>query len=146
MNTRFTVAAHILTLLAVFKDQALTSDFIAGSVETNPVVIRRLLGRLRDAGLVSALPGPGGGFVLTANPTTLTLLDVYQAVAERGLIAVHPGGSARCPVGRNIGSLLDEVTSQAEDAMLESLRATTVAALAQRVARFEKNREGRKTR
>lgn len=138
MNTRFTVASHILTLLALFRGQALTSEFIAGSVQTNPVVIRRLLGRLREAGFVNAVQGPGGGFELTADPSALTLLDVYQAVAEHGPIAKHPGGSVRCPVGRNIGALLDAVTGEAEKAMFASLRTTTIAALARRIARREK--------
>ncbi len=138
MNTRFTVATHILTLLALFREQAVTSEFIAGSVQTNPVVIRRLLGRLREAGFVRAVQGPGGGFELTVEPSELTLLDVYQAVAEPGVIPAHPGGSARCPVGRNIGALLDDVTSEAEKAMFASLRSTTIATLARRVARREK--------
>lgn len=138
MNTRFAVAVHVLTLLAVFRDEALTSEFIAGSVQTNPVVIRRIIGRLREAGFVSASQGPGGGFVLAVDPATLTLREIYEAMAERNVIAVHEETNPKCPVGRNIGQILEDVTGDAEKAMLESLNAVTVARLARRVAKCEK--------
>jgi len=138
MNTRFAVAVHILTLLAVFRGEALTSEFIAGSVQTNAVVIRRILGKLREAGLVSALQGPGGGFTLAADPSTLTLRRVYEALAERTVIPIHAEANPKCPVGRNIGTLLDEVVSGAEAAMLRSLDDITIETLARRVAKHEK--------
>jgi Rrf2 family protein len=138
MNTRFAVAVHILTLLAVFRDEALTSDFIASSVQTNAVVIRRILGRLREAGFVSAFQGPGGGFVLAVDPAALTLREVYETLAERTVIAVHADANQKCPVGRHIGALLDDVVSGAEKSMLASFDKTTVATLARRVAKCEK--------
>ena len=138
MNTRFSVAVHILTLLAVFRDEALTSEFIAGSVQTNPVVIRRIIGRLREAGFVTASQGRGGGFLLTADASALTLREVYEAVAERNIIAVHEETNPKCPVGRNIGQILEDVTAGAEKAMLQSLNEITIARLARRVAKCEK--------
>jgi DNA-binding IscR family transcriptional regulator len=69
VNCRFTVAIHVLCLLAAQHPQPLTSEFIAGSVNTNPVVIRRLLGSLRRAGLVKSQPGVSGGWELVANTT-----------------------------------------------------------------------------
>lgn len=140
MNTRFAVAVHVLTLLAKSDGQASTSDFIASSVQTNAVVVRRILGRLREAGFVSAVPGPGGGFVLAVEPRALTLRQVYEAVAERGLIAVHEDANPRCPVGRNIGRLLEEVAGEAEEALRESLSGTTIETLVRRVTRREKAR------
>jgi Rrf2 family protein len=140
VNTRFAVAVHVLTLLAKSGGQASTSDYIASSVQTNPVVVRRILGRLREAGFVSAVPGPGGGFVLAVEPRSLTLRQVYEAVAERGLIAVHEDANPRCPVGRNIGRLLEEVAGEAEEALRESLSGTTIETLVRRVARREKAR------
>ena len=138
MNTRFAVATHILTLLASVRGEALTSEFIAGSVQTNAVVIRRILGRLREAGFVAALQGPGGGFVLTVEPNDLNLRQVYEAVAEHDVIAVHDAPNPRCPVGKNIGALLDGVVSKAERAMLESLADVTVGTLMRKVAKCEK--------
>jgi Rrf2 family protein len=131
-NTRFAAAVHVLTLLALNK-APLTSDYIAGSVCTNAVVVRRLLGRLREAGLVSAVQGAGGGFALAVDPRSLTLRMVYEAVDEREMIAIHSDPNPRCPVGRNIGDVLHEVTSRAERAMLDALSSTTVAQLTRRV-------------
>lgn len=125
-STKFAVAVHILTLLAMQRDDALTSEYIAGSVSTNPVVVRRLLGLLREAGLVTAIPGPGGGFQLAAEPESITLRRIYEIVEARDLIAIHEGPNPKCPVGRHIASSLVHVTEKAEAAMLESLGATTV--------------------
>jgi DNA-binding IscR family transcriptional regulator len=77
-STRFTVALHVLTLLASTPGEALTSEYIAGSVNTNPVVARRLLGTLRKVGIVSSQPGNGGGWELAKNPAKLTLRDVRR--------------------------------------------------------------------
>jgi len=131
-NTRFAAALHVLTLLALNK-AALTSDFIAGSICTNAVVVRRLLGRLREAGLVSAVQGAGGGFTLAVDPREVTLRMVYEALDEQEMIAIHSDTNPRCPVGRNIGDVLHDVTSRAEKAMLDSLSSTTVAQLARSV-------------
>ena len=136
-NTRFAVAVHVLTLLALEK-RALTSDYIAGSVQTNPVVVRRILGALRDAGLVSAIPGPGGGFELAVEPRHLTLRQVYEAFEERGVIPIHSDTNAKCPVGRNIETLLEQVTDRAEEAMLASLGESTLARLVAQVQRCER--------
>lgn len=125
-STKFAVGVHILTLLASQQDEALTSEYIAGSVNTNPVVVRRLLGLLREAGLVTAIPGPGGGFQLAADPDAITLRRIYEIVEVRDLIAIHEGPNPKCPVGRHIATSLERVTNRAESAMLESLGATTV--------------------
>jgi Rrf2 family protein len=136
-NTRFAVAVHILTLLAMQKEPV-TSEYVAGSVQTNPVVVRRLLGALREAGIVTAVTGPGGGFQLAADAKVITLRDVFQAVEERSLIAIHSETNQKCPVGRNIETVLSEVTAGAENAMLASLGETTLARVVSRVARCEK--------
>ena len=136
-NTRFSVAVHILTLLAM-QDAPVTSDFVAGSVQTNAVVVRRILGALREAGLVRAVPGPGGGFELAAEAGAVTLREVYEAVAERSLIAIHSETNPKCPVGRNIEALLGRVTREAEEALLRRLSETTLARLVSRVARCER--------
>jgi len=62
VNCRFTVAIHVLCLLAALHPKPVTSEFIAGSVNTNPVVIRRILAALRRAGLVKSQPGVSGGW------------------------------------------------------------------------------------
>jgi len=130
VSTRFTIALHILTLLASSRGEALTSEYIAGSVNTNPVVVRRLLGLLRKRGIVSSQPGTGGGWQLTRDPESITLLDVRCAVNEGSPFAMHsqPPNPA-CPVGRNIQASLAGVYRQAEQAMEAELARTTVGKL-----------------
>lgn len=136
-STRFSVAVHILTLLAM-QDEPVTSDYVAGSVQTNAVVVRRILSALREAGLVRAVSGPGGGFVLAGKANAVTLREVYEAVAERSLIAIHSETNPKCPVGRNIEGILEQVTGEAEEAMLRKLADTTLSRLVSRVARCER--------
>jgi len=136
MNTscRFSVATHILTLLVFCGPDALTSEFIAGSVNTNPVVVRRLLARLRQARLVKSQGGPGGGWQLLRDPGELTLGEVYAAV-EGGTL-FPPSASEpnpKCPVGKNIQQALDGVLKDAQRALVATLTRTTLSQLVQDV-------------
>ncbi len=133
MNTssRFTVAIHILTLLA-YEGGQMTSEYIAGSVNTNPVVIRRLLALLREARLVSSQPGAGGGWQLTRPPKGITLRDIYRAVEEGALFALHSNTpNPQCPVGRNIQRVLGGHFEAAQLALDKDLERTTIADLVQ---------------
>ncbi|WNG38997.1 Rrf2 family transcriptional regulator [Archangium violaceum] len=136
MNTssRFTVAIHILTLLAHSGDEPMTSEFIAGSVNTNPVVIRRLLASLREARLVTSQVGPGGGWQLVRPPRGITLRDVYRAVEGGTLFPLHSNTpNPRCPVGGTIQSALTGHFEEAQLAMEKDLERTTIADLVQEV-------------
>lgn len=127
-NSRFTVAVHVLTLLASDRSSAMTSEHIAGSVNTNPVVIRRLLAALRAAKLVASQGGPGGGWVLNHRPDTITLRDVYRIVEDGGLFPLHPSEpNARCPVGSTIQAALVPTFEQAQAALERDLAKTTIA-------------------
>ncbi|HEV7768778.1 MAG TPA: Rrf2 family transcriptional regulator [Thermoanaerobaculia bacterium] len=129
-SSRFATAVHILTLLAGADDEPLTSDYVAGSVNTNPVVIRRLLGVLVKAGLVTSTPGGAGGSRLARDARKITLFDVYDAVESGGLFGTHSQRpNPKCPVGRNIAELLARRVETAESAAAASLRKTTVADL-----------------
>lgn len=130
MNTssRFAVAAHILTLLMQGRDEPVTSEFIAGSVNTNPVVIRRVLGALRTARLVTSQGGNGGGWRLVGNPEAITLRDVYRAVEDEVLFPLHHRPpNPHCPVGRHIQQVLSGRFAAATQVMEEELARTTVA-------------------
>lgn len=130
MNTssRFAVAVHILTLLAYGDDHPVTSDFVADSVNTNPVVIRRILGSLRDAKLVSSQTGAGGGWRLARRPDAITLRDAYRAVEAETLFPFSQRQpNPACPVGRTIQQGLEGVFRETEAALDEHLARTTVA-------------------
>lgn len=135
ISTRFSIAVHTLSLIA-FSPNDCTGDFIAGSVNTNPVVIRRIMGMLKKAGLVEVRPGVGGASLLKA-PEEITLLDVYRAVnviEENQLFRFHEDPNERCPVGRNIESVLQSELNEAQSAMEHRLAQTT---LSQLIAKFK---------
>ncbi|WP_020060007.1 Rrf2 family transcriptional regulator [Bacillus sp. 123MFChir2] len=119
ISSRFTVAVHMLTLLAVDKTSRCTSEWIAGSVNTNPVVIRRITGMLKKAGLVDVQAGKGGTS-LARDLDEVTLLDVYKAVEvmeEGHLFSFHDNPNVQCPVGANIQNVLEIILLQAQEAM-----------------------------
>jgi Rrf2 family protein len=103
-------------------DGPVSSDFIASSVGTNPVLIRRLMGDLREAGLVASKAGPTGGFVLARPVGEITLDRIYGAVAQEELFPRHDHPNLQCPIGRTIGTVLDKIYGGAESAVRDSLR------------------------
>lgn len=139
VSTRYTVALHLLTLLAARPDEALTSEFLADSVNTNPVVVRRLMKTLREVGWVSSRPGTGGGWELTVNPGHLTLAVVRQAMNEGSPFAMHnQQPNPHCPVGRNIQQALGHFYKRAENAMDAELARTTIKSLLRSVQHLER--------
>ena len=129
-NSQFAIALHILTLLAQANQEALTSEYIASSVNTNPVFIRRVLGKLARAGLTTSQPGVGGGWQLLRSPDYITLLDAYGAVEDERLLSLHHSPpNAQCPVGRNIQRSLLQYFGEAEQAFTQTLAQHTVAQL-----------------
>jgi Rrf2 family protein len=127
-SSRFTVAVHILTLLAHEEGRALPSDYIAGSVNTNPVVIRRLLALLGRAGLVSATEGAGGGSTLARPGERITLADVHKAVEPGSLFAAtRSDPNPLCPVGRRVQSVLKRYMEQFQVALDKQMDKVTVA-------------------
>ena len=134
ISSRFTVGVHTLLCIAYFKDEKVTSNFIAASVNANPVVIRRTLGQLKAAGLVTVEAGVGGASLARA-PEEITLLDVFDAVeaAPVDLFSFHDDPNPACPVGRSIHTVLDGKLASAQDALRDDLRKTTLADLLAKV-------------
>jgi len=131
ISSRFTVAVHILSLVAIERNELCTSEWIAESVNTNPVVIRRVIGKLRDAELVQVRRGVGGA-TLQKPLNEITLLDVYRAVevVEEGeLFQMHEKPNPNCPVGANIEAVLELILLRAQEAMESVLREITMEEL-----------------
>ncbi|WP_026702194.1 Rrf2 family transcriptional regulator [Salibacterium aidingense] len=127
INSRLSVAIHILSLLASHPRERVTSEYIAGSVQTNPVVIRRLSSLLRKAGLIESAPGIPGA-LLAKPPEAITLLEVYEAIfAEENLFSIHSGPNPGCPIGQNIQRTLNASFERAEQAMKNELARQTLA-------------------
>jgi Rrf2 family protein len=139
VSSRSAVAIHALTMLARWGDHSLTSAEIADSLASNPVLVRRILGSLRDAGLVWSTEGRGGGWSLARAPHKITLYDAYTAVEAGPVLSRHPHApSAECEVGRNMQNLLEVEFRDAERAMEERLSRTTIAHLVQQVLAIER--------
>jgi len=130
-NSRMTIAVHALAWMALARRRGLavlTSDQVAASVNTNPVIIRRSLGDLRRAGLVQVRHGAGAGWSLARAPGEITLLEVYDAVAQESLFAMHrTEPNLECPVGRGIRPALGHVYGEIEQALRRELARTSVA-------------------
>ena len=122
------MAVHVLAVLAYKEGDRVTSSFLADSVNTNPVIVRRLLSILQKAKLVDTRKGAGSGSRLERSPARITLAEVYKAVEEEDAFTMprHKPNEA-CPVGQCIQEELSRVFTSAEDAMIQQLSRTTVA-------------------
>ncbi|MCU0646810.1 MAG: Rrf2 family transcriptional regulator [Gemmatimonadaceae bacterium] len=130
-SSRVAVAVHVLTLLAASGEELVPSDAIAGSVNTNAAVIRRLLQALTRSGLVRTQLGPGGGATLAVPAHQITLRDVYDAV-EPGALFRMPTAPPNplCPIGRHVQPALERHLHRASDALARELSRSTIADLA----------------
>ena len=128
VSTQLTVGIHILCLLAGSAEESLTSEYMAGSVGTNPVVIRRTLAKLRARGIVTSQGGAGGGWRLTRSADAITLADVYAAVRSGPLLALRHGDpNPNCAVGSRLQKGLKSYYDEAEAAVEAQLARSTIA-------------------
>lgn len=129
ISSRFTLAVHIFTCIDTFQNEyKVTSDFIASSTNVNPVIIRKILLRLKAAGLVQVARGTGGT-TITRPLSEITFLDIYRAVEcvkDNKLFHFHENPNPQCPVGKNIHNILDDKLQRVQDAMERELQAITL--------------------
>jgi Rrf2 family protein len=126
-NSRFAVAVHVLSLMAWSGEEPLKSEQVAESVNTNAVVIRRILKELAEAGIVVSQTGSLGGSRLAHDPAQTTLLDVYQALEYGGVFSLHRAPPSRdCPVGVNIETVLGDVLLEVDTAVERVLQNITI--------------------
>lgn len=127
-NSQFSMAVHVLTLLARAGDGNVKSECIAGSVNTNAVVIRRLLGQLNSAGLVASQTGALGGTRLARPPAEISLCEIYKAVSCGEVFALHSKAPNQdCPVGKNIEAVLCNLQKEIDRSVGEKLGQYTLA-------------------
>lgn len=129
ISSRFTLAVHILLCIDTFKDSyKVTSEFLAGSTNVNPVIVRNILKQLKMAGIVEVTRGSGGASI----PKPLdrvSFLDIYKAVEciDNGeLFHFHERPNPNCPVGKNIHSVLDDRLRQVQEALEKELSSITL--------------------
>jgi Rrf2 family protein len=133
MNGQFQIAIHILTLLDHAPGELLSSEYIAGSININPVLVRKEIRNLRNYGLINSKEGKTGGYSLGLPPQKIIFSDVYKAVKH------HPAlGQAKnmpnpqCPVGRQINQHLNVMADEVDAAIINKLSTITLADFSQK--------------
>lgn len=135
-DSRLSGVLHCLLHMADLGRPA-TSDWLARAMQSNPVVVRRLLAGLRDAGFVASAKGHGGGWVICCSLEHITLRDIHDAVGAPELLAVgHRAESPRCLVEQTVNATLELAYRDAEAALLARLGSVTLAAMARDVHRL----------
>ena len=130
ITSKFTIAAHIIAAIDYFKDsEKVTSNFLAGSVGANPVIVRNVMGNLKEAGIIAISQGKSG-ISLAKELDEITFYAVYKAVDcvdDEGLFHFHENPNINCPVGRNIHSAMDEKLQRVQSIMENELSCITMA-------------------
>lgn len=133
-NSQFAIAIHVLTILAKGGGERVKSDYIAGSVNTNPVVIRRLLSNLQEANLVESQVGASGGTLLAKQPKDIRLLEIYNALPCGEVFALHPKEPNKdCPVGKNMAAFLCGLQKEIDKSIGEKLNQFTLRDVLEKV-------------
>lgn len=138
ITSKFTIAVHIITAIDYFKDsEKVTSSFLAGSVGANPVIVRNVMGNLKESGIIDISQGKSG-ITLAKELDEITFFDVYKAVDcvnDEGLFHFHENPNMDCPVGRNIHKALDEELFNIQSAMENQMKSITIAEVVKRTRR-----------
>lgn len=122
-NTRFATIIHILTLLAKFPDQWLSSEWISESININPVIVRKELAVLHKLGWVMSKKGKEGGTMLQVPSCEISLADVFNAVKNSNVLGKkHTCTDIKCPIGREINSELQKLFDETDEIVVSSLQ------------------------
>jgi len=125
-NGRFATSMHILTLLHLHKDELLSSDYIAGSININAAIVRKEISNLKEHGLIESKEGKGGGSMLSRPAKKIWITDVYRAVQTAPLLGRKNDPNHDCPIGKQINEQLETLFTQAEDAVIKNLNKITL--------------------
>jgi Rrf2 family protein len=129
-NSRLSVALHALVHLAARGEQVMTSTELADCMQTNPVVVRRIMGELREANLCCSTNGHGGGWRLCRPAEDISLYDVYAALGETLLIRAEPdAGDAACHIVSSVNAVMGEFISDAEAMLAARLKRMSIASM-----------------
>jgi DNA-binding IscR family transcriptional regulator len=140
INSKFSVAVHTLLLIATY-DEGLTSTVIAGSVNTNPVVIRRIIGQLQKSHLIAGQQGKAG-YIFLKKLDEISLLDIYYAVLmndNKQLFDMHDNPNIECPVGATIQILLETILLEAQEVMESVLKRVSIEMLVDKMKKIQEN-------
>ena len=128
ISSRFTIAVHTLLCILEFKDDKVTSNFISGSVNVNPVIIRNILLQLQKGDIITVKRGTGGIY-LNRKPENITLLDIFNSVEsldDNKLFSFHENPNKKCPIGSKINDILQPKLDSVQNAMEKELQKTSL--------------------
>lgn len=127
-SSRFSISLHILTLLDEAKGTLVSSEYLAGSININPVLVRKEIMNLRKHGFVDSKEGKGGGSFLARNASNINLGAVYKAVNNSNILGQSKNEpNPKCPIGKQINQHLNTLYNDAEKALIENLSNQTLA-------------------
>jgi len=127
-NGRFAIALHILVLLEKAKGELVSSEWLAGSININPAMVRKELINLRQHGFVQSKEGKNGGSTLAKSANEITLGNIYESVKQVSLLGHQKNTpNPQCPVGKDINSHLDSLYSDTEKVLIEQLNKQRLA-------------------
>ena len=139
ISSKFTIAIHMLLCAEIFGDShKVTSDFMAGSIGTNPVIVRNILKQLKDANIINVIRGTGGVEIIKPI-NQITLYDIYVAVDtvnKDGIFSFHKKPNKNCPIGQNIHKILDDKLKKVEEAFDNELKKITLLELKKNAKKF----------
>lgn len=134
-DSRLSVALHVLLHMSE-TGSAVTSEALGSMMDTNPVVIRRTLGGLRDAGIVAAEKGHGGGWSLARDLGSVSLADVYEAIGFSTLFGIGPRDpNPTCPIESAVNRTLGGALEEAEALLMKRLRSVAVGDIVKKASR-----------
>lgn len=130
ISSKFTIGVHLLAVIDYLgEDEKVTSNILASSIGVNPVIVRNVMGNLKEAGLISISQGKSG-ISLTKTPDQITFYDLYKAVdnvKDKGLFHFHENPNPECPIGRNIHKAMDSKLKRVQQCMEDEMRKITLA-------------------
>lgn len=135
ISSKFTIAIHILTCIDYFyKERLITSEFLASSIQVNPVIIRQIISKLKSAGIIDISRGRGG-MKVAKDLNEITLYDIYKAVecVKGSLFHFHENPNPKCYVGKNIHKALDGSLADIQNAFEEKLKTITIKDIAEKI-------------
>ena len=122
-NTRFATAIHIMTILGSKPEEWQTSDWLAGSINVNPVIVRKEISVLREAGLVESRKGKDGGCKVAKNTNDISISDIYRAVKNSEILGrKNQNPNPKCEIGKEINQNLDILFSETDDLVVSFLK------------------------
>lgn len=127
-NTRFATAIHIMTLLAKSPKEWLTSDWIAGSLNVNPVIVRKELGHLKKYGLIESRQGKDGGTKIAKKADHINIADIYEVVKNTEVLGKkNQNPNPQCNVGKDINKNLEVLFDETDDLVLQYLKSKSLS-------------------